>query len=145
MRGDSVSITGADFLKPPALEPLPEIPIWKQDWVFNVLKQVLGGAFALFILFGVIRPAVKSLIAKPLHLTVEGAGTSPGAVAVLADGSVAPGRALGAAALPAGQQAADGAAQLPHLPAMNEIEQVKQFVSQDPKVAAQVIKGWVGD
>ena len=145
VRGDSVSITGADFLKPPAPEPLPEIPIWKQDWVFNVLKQALGGAFALFILFGVIRPAVKSLIAKPLHLSVEGAGTSPGAVVVLADGSVAPGQALGAAALPAGQQAADGAAQLPHLPAMNEIEQVKQFVSQDPKVAAQVIKGWVGD
>ena len=50
-RGDSVSVTGADFLKPSEPEPLPEPPIWKQDWVFNVLKQVLGGAFALFHLF----------------------------------------------------------------------------------------------
>ena len=136
-RGDSVSVTGADFLKPPVPEALPELPIWKQDWVFNVLKQVLGGAFALFILFGVIRPAVKSLIAKPLHVPVTGTA----AIAALPDGSTAP----GLVALPAGQQAAEGVPQLPSLPAMNDVEQVKQFVSQDPKVAAQVVKGWVGD
>ena len=138
VRGDSVSVTGADFLKPPVPEPLPELPIWKQDWVFNILKQVLGGAFALFILFGVIRPAVKSLLAKPLHVSVP---ATADAMVVLPDGSIA----ADTAALPPGQQASEAVPQLPSLPAMNDFDQVKQFVSHDPKVAAQVIKGWVGD
>lgn len=143
-RGDSVSVTGADFLKPSEPEPLPEPPIWKQDWVFNVLKQVLGGAFALFIFFGVIRPAVKSLLAKPLHVSVASAvapGATGGALAALPDGSNIPGMA----ALPTAEQTVEGVPQLPSLPAMNDVEQVKQFVSHDPKVAAQVVKGWVGE
>ena len=143
-RGDSVSVTPADFLAPPAPEPLPEPPIWEQPWVWSVGKQVLGGLFALFVLFGVIRPTVKSLMTKPLSVAgtaSEGemlpAGERQGALA----GQGGEG-GNGMAALPPGQQSA----QLPLLASTEvdpNIDNVKQFVSQDPKIAAQVIKGWV--
>ncbi|MGR8921401.1 MAG: flagellar basal-body MS-ring/collar protein FliF, partial [Gammaproteobacteria bacterium] len=64
-RGDSVSVTGADFLAPPEPEPLPEPPIWEQPWVWSVGKQLLAGLFVLFVLFGVIRPTVRSFTNRP--------------------------------------------------------------------------------
>lgn len=140
-RGDSVSVTNADFLKPAAPEPLPEVPIWQQPWVWSVGKQVLGGVFALFILFGVIRPTVKNLMTKPLTIDAQAVG---------ADGELLPpgedGQAQGADGVPAlpGNTAANNAqALLPSLDANPMIDDVKQFANQDPKVAAQVLKGWV--
>lgn len=138
-RGDTVSVTGADFLAPPTPEALPEPPIWKQAWVLALGKQVLGGIFVLILVFAVLRPTMKSLINKAGHGGMAGQG----------DGSVA--------ALPPGS--ADGAGGVKALPAMQDggprllaaggahdnLDQVKQFVAQDPRVAAQVIKGWVGD
>jgi flagellar M-ring protein FliF len=144
-RGDSVTITSAEFQAPPAAEPLPELPIWQQPWVWNVGKQVAGGLFVLFVLFGVIRPTVKSLMTKPL--TVAG---SSGEMAALEGGMGANG--LPALAGPAGMDAQMALPNQRHdaqpLLASSEIDpnidSVKQFVSNDPRVAAQVIKGWVG-
>ncbi|MGE0484873.1 MAG: flagellar basal-body MS-ring/collar protein FliF [Gammaproteobacteria bacterium] len=139
-RGDSVSVTNADFHTPPEAEPLPEPPIWQQPWVWSVGKQVLGGLFALFVLFGVIRPTVKSLMTKPLAV----AGTA-GEQGAARDGEVLPAGAVGADGRPA---ALPGAVAGQPLLASSDVDpsldQVKQFVSQDPKIAAQVIKGWVG-
>ncbi|MEQ8234207.1 MAG: flagellar basal-body MS-ring/collar protein FliF, partial [Gammaproteobacteria bacterium] len=139
-RGDSVSVTPADFLAPPAPEPLPEPPLWEQPWVWSVGKQVLGGLFALFVLFGVIRPTVKNLMTKPLSVAGTGAGAAEGEM--LPAGQQGAGQGGAMAALPGGQQA-------PSLPLLASsdidpnIDNVKQFVSQDPKIAAQVLKGWV--
>ncbi|MEQ8663403.1 MAG: flagellar basal-body MS-ring/collar protein FliF, partial [Gammaproteobacteria bacterium] len=99
-RGDSVSVTPADFLAPPAPEPLPEPPLWEQPWVWSVGKQVLGGLFALFVLFGVIRPTVKSLMTRPL--TVAGSGAAEGQM--LPAGEQRGGEGGGVPALPGSQQ-----------------------------------------
>ena len=107
--------------------------------MWSVGKQILGGLFALLIVFGVIRPIVKSLMARP-----AGAHADPGG-------------ARGAEVLPAGQtrQLTASGGDIAALPAAGtqpllassevdpHIDQVKQFVAQDPKIAAQVIKGWV--
>lgn len=142
-RGDSVSITSAQFLVPPLPEALPEPPIWQQPWVWNVAKQVAGGLFALFVLFGVIRPTVKSLISKPVTLTASGERIEAGAL----DANGLP--ALAGPAAMDGQMAltnqrADGNPLLASSEIDPNIDSVKQFVSNDPRVAAQVIKGWVG-
>ena len=136
-RGDSVSLTSADFLKPQTPEPLPQPPIWKEAWVWDVAKQVLGGLFVLFVMFGVIRPTVKSLMAKPTN----GAALAPGQQAALPDGS---GHAAGADGTPALEQDKGGQRML--LPgAMPDADQIKRFVGQEPKMAAQVVRSWVGD
>lgn len=134
-RGDSVSVTPADFLAPPAPEPLPEPPIWQQDWVMSVGKQVLGGLFALLVLFGVIRPAVKSLMSRPAEYRLAEGDSGQAAL---------PGGGGGQAALPPAEQRGFEYEQ-PLLPSSEQptLENVKNFVSKDPKVAAQVIKGWV--
>ncbi len=142
-RGDSVSITSAQFLVPPLPEALPEPPIWQQPWVWNVAKQVAGGLFALFVLFGVIRPTVKSLISKPVTLTASGERIEAGAL----DANGLP--ALAGPVAMDGQMAltnqrADGNPLLASSEIDPNIDSVKQFVSNDPRVAAQVIKGWVG-
>jgi len=143
-RGDSVSITSAEFQAPPVPEPLPELPIWQQPWAWNLAKQVAGGLFVLFVLFGVIRPTVKSLMTKPLSV----AGASE--VAALEGGMGAngmpaltgPGGMEGQMALT--NQRADASPLLASSEIDPNIDSVKQFVSNDPRVAAQVIKGWVG-
>ena len=137
MRGDSVSITAAEFLAPATPEALPEPPIWKQPWVWSIAKQVLGGLFVLFVLFGVIKPTVKSLMPRPLQTSHDGVTVEGGLVGA--------GNEL--AALPAG--AADARPGAQQLLAASEldpnIESVKQFVNQDPRVAAQVVRAWVGE
>ncbi len=134
-RGDSVSVTPAEFLAPATPEPLPEPPIWEQPWVWSVAKQALGGLFALFILFGIIRPTVRNLMTRPVqYTTTSQAGAADG------DTPQLPG--AGQAALPPGQQA--GGAPLSLASEVSpDLGQVKQFVAQEPKVAAQVIRGWV--
>jgi flagellar M-ring protein FliF len=157
-RGDSVSITSAEFLAPPAPEPLPAPALWQQPWVWSVGKQVLGGLFVLFLVFGLIRPTIKSLMARPGTL----AGSVVGNAEALERG--APGTEL--AALPGGKTALAqaGVGAQPAFPSSSSamprqssgpllvssdidpnIDTVKQFVNNDPRVAAQVIKGWVGE
>jgi flagellar M-ring protein FliF len=126
-RGDTVNITNADFTVPATIEPLPEEPIWKQAWVWDAGKQVGGALIALIVAFGVIRPAIRGLMSREI---------------------VVGGAAAAAAALPAGGAAA--APQLPAAPAMSiaggpqsESDIVKQLAAQEPKLAAQVVKGWV--
>jgi flagellar M-ring protein FliF len=64
-RGDSLSVTAADLVGPQAVEPLPEVPLWEQPWFWDVARQLGGASFALLVLLTVLRPAVKSLTAKP--------------------------------------------------------------------------------
>lgn len=70
-RGDTVTLMPATFIEPVAPEPLPPLPIWKQPWVWDIGKQALGGLFVLILFFGLLRPAIKSLTAKPAVATVD--------------------------------------------------------------------------
>lgn len=132
-RGDTVNVTNADFTMPPKVEPLPEPPVWKQAWVIDLGKQVLGGMFALIVAFGVIRPAIRSLMRREVVVPTSGEPM------MNADGSLSlPGGA--GASLPGG---AGAVAQLAPPRDQSELDRVKMLASQDPKLAAQVVKGWV--
>ena len=141
-RGDTVSVSGANFLLPPIPEMLPEPPIWQQPWVWNMGKQAAGGLFVLFLVFGVLKPTIKSMLAKPLATGSASAAalTGPGGQAALSG----PGAEGAMLALP-GSSGSTEARQLGSGTSHENLEEVKLFVAQDPRVAAQVIKGWVGD
>jgi len=132
-RGDTVNVTNADFTMPPKVEPLPEPPVWKQAWVIDLGKQVLGGLFALIVAFGVIRPAIRALMRREV---VVPNGAEP---VMNADGSLSLPAGAGAS-LPGG---AGALAQLAPPRDQSELDRVKVLASQDPKLAAQVVKGWV--
>ena len=136
-RGDSVSVMNAEFARPAPIEPLPAEAIWKQPWVWDLAKQVLGAAFVLFLVFGVLRPAIKNLVNKEvtLHQTALAAAGPVGEL--VQDDSQRKGQQENS-------QGNDGVAQLSGPKLDNSVEAVKGVVQSDAKLAAQVVKNWVG-
>lgn len=133
IRGDTVNVMDAKFSVPDAVEPLPEVPVWQQPWVWDIAKQVAGGLFVLFLVFGILKPAIKNMTNKEITLH-QAALAGPG-------GSVA------------GQLTDDEdtpqAREMKRLEAAPEydksIHNVKEMVNTDPKLAAQVVRNWVGE
>lgn len=130
IRGDSVNVMNAQFSVPDAIEPLPELPIWQQAWVWDIAKQVLGGLFVLFLVFGILKPAIKNMMNKEITLH-QGALAGPGGVA--------------------GELTADTNSDAKEMKALEaapeydkSIHNVKEMVNTDPKLAAQVVRNWVG-
>ncbi len=135
LRGDTVNVMNAEFSTPEAIEPPPATPIWQEAWVWDIAKQALGGLLVLFIVFGILKPAIKNMTNKEMTLHQSAlAGTAMGA---------------------AGELTADGGQALPSAKEMKKLEaapeydmsiqNVKDMVSTDPKLAAQVVRNWVGE
>ena len=138
-RGDTVSLTSAEFMAPPTPELLPEPAIWKQPWVWDIAKQGMGAMFVIFLVFGVLRPAMKSLIKRP-------SANLEGQFVMAADGTMAalpPGSDPGTSAPGQLGQEARPMIQGPELP--KDVEGVREYVNKEPKITAQVVRGWVGD
>ena len=94
------------------------------------------------VLLMVIRPTMKNLMKKPDPPT-QYVQNPDGTIRSLSDGSAsANGEAAeeqAALAAPASE-----ATLLAPPDSSEDIEQIKQFVQQQPKVSAQIVKGWVG-
>ena len=58
-RGDTLSIMNAEFMRPPAPEPLPEPGFLEQDWVWQVGKGLLALSVLLALVFVVLRPLMR--------------------------------------------------------------------------------------
>jgi len=124
LRGDRVNIINASFVKPDKIEALPEIPLWEQDWVFDIAKQVLGVLFVLYLVFGILRPVMRKLAThQPTTGLVNANEDEMGEDQVtLSD---------------------DSQKKLIESHETN-LSTAKSMVSQDPKLVAQVVKNWVG-
>ena len=127
-RGDSVSVMNSSFTVPPAPEPLPEVPIWEEVWVQDLVKKLLGAALVLVLFFGVLKPVMKSL-AKQSTVIAE-------AKAKKESDNMAEDQ------LSLGQSEAIPALGGPGNYEQNYATAVKA-VEQDPKLVAQVVKNWV--
>ncbi len=125
-RGDSVNLMNASFLEPELMEPLAEVPVWQEPWVLDIAKQVAGGIGILVLVFGILRPVMKSL---------AGFGKSGGRTV------------NGELQLGGDQAAVGGVAQLP--PGVTSYDQQVQLAQniagQSPKRAASVMSDWVQD
>ena len=56
-RGDTLSIMNAEFMRPPAPEPLPEPGFFEQDWVWQAGKGLLALSVLLALVFAVLEAA----------------------------------------------------------------------------------------
>lgn len=131
IRGDSVNVMNSQFSLPEAVEPLPEMPIWQQAWVWDIAKQVLGGLFVLFIVFGVLKPSIKNMMNKEITLHQTALAGPAGIAGQLTDESEAPVEEV---------KAIEAAPEFD-----KSITNVKEMVDTDPKLAAQVVRNWVGE
>lgn len=62
-RGDSVNVINSPFMGEDTVV-LGDPDIWTQPWFWELVKQVLAGVFVLILIFGVIRPTIKSITNK---------------------------------------------------------------------------------
>lgn len=140
-RGDIVTLTNIAFRVPDELEFLPEIPLWEQAWLLDILKQLAAVLVVLFIIFGVLRPTMRGLVAKDKPLELKDENGDP--IAVRYDEAGNP------VAIADSSQSAIGAdgedLLLLESPQSYEkrLEYVQKLVDDDPKLVAQVIKTWV--
>lgn len=126
-RGDTINIVNSPFQQPEAVEPIPELPIWKQPWALSLAKQVFGGLIVLLIAFGILRPMLGNL-SKHGQLVTSSVQTSPGSANA---GNPRPGDdqiTLSNQQPPNGQQLLDVASTM---------------VKEDPKRVAKVLNSWV--
>ncbi len=126
-RGDTLNLLNSAFND--TSEVLPEIPLWKQPDMIALAKEIFkylligGGIF--FLLFGVIKPAFKSV----------------------AEISAAQQEAIESAAQGGGSYNASGGGehsrQSPVASYENNLQIAKQLAKDDPKIVATVVKEWV--
>jgi flagellar M-ring protein FliF len=119
-RGDTINLTNAAFTVEER-EVLPELPIWQQPENIALAKDVgkgLGGALLiLYVLFGLLRPMLKSIAAPQPALAVAGDDGGDGQAAALEDGTYS-------------------------APPANRLEAVRNAARQDPRVVANVVRNW---
>jgi len=132
-RGDSVEVINSAFMLPAPIEPLPELAIWEEPWVWDAAKQAGGVILVLILIFFVLRPTMKKLTAPPVIQQIssaEGAGDD-------AQGGVGSTGSL---------DSPDGAMRLPGPEKYeNTLDAARQMVQDDPKRVAQVVRSWVAE
>jgi len=149
-RGDEVTLTNAAFRMPDELEALPAEPLWEQAWFLDLMKQLAAALVVLFIVFGVLRPTMRGLVAKEEKEVPEGTEIVldehgvPVAVPVRYDEE---GNPVPVEVDEEGHILSSETEDLLLLDAPQSydkrLEYVKKLVDEDPKLVAQVIKDWV--
>ncbi len=126
-RGDTVAVVNAAFRDVMADSAAEEgVPFWEKPMLREVLKQVLGAAIALALLFGIVRPMLKSLTAAHAGMGAQLPGQAPALAGAGAVGEIG-----------------DAAAALPPPKYEDKVSAAKNLTGQDPARVAQLVKQWV--
>ncbi|MEI6413048.1 MAG: flagellar basal-body MS-ring/collar protein FliF [Pseudomonadota bacterium] len=164
-RGDSVRVINAAFQGNP-VEMIPDPPLWKQPWVWDLARQLGALLLVLVLILGVLRPTMKRLTAVPGEEDKAAAEAQAEADAdaqaeAQAEGEGAEGEGLGegendvegelagrtrgeSEGLP--QLESEEIIKLPGPGDFNKtLDAVRQLVDDDPKRVAQVIKKWLAE
>lgn len=125
-RGDSVNVVNASFRGETKPEEMvaDKIPLWEQPLMRDIAKLLVGLIALLVLVFSVLRPLLRGLLAAPRPM--QQLQASPMQAAVLAPGGAAEAGA-------------------PVLDYDGQIAAARQLVTQDPGRVAQVVKTWVGN
>ncbi len=127
-RGDSVNIVNTSFASVPEVEALPTPSFWQQGWFHDLVKQVIGGLFVLFIVFGVLRPLLRNLATKAVPQNLQLSNDATNSEGANNAGGQSPGQ------LPGSAQGYE-----------NSMQIVQNMAGTDPQRVAQVVKAWVAE
>ncbi|WP_280152155.1 flagellar basal-body MS-ring/collar protein FliF [Piscinibacter sp. XHJ-5] len=122
-RGDSVKVINAPFKVDPAARG-NELPWWKQPEVVDMLRAAAVPAglalVALIVFFGLLRPALKAMLAKP--------APAPGAnLDVVSDDEIVP-----------------AAPRMLEPPKVTEqLAGARMLAKENPAAVASIVRGWV--
>ncbi|MGB1239236.1 MAG: flagellar M-ring protein FliF C-terminal domain-containing protein, partial [Pseudomonadales bacterium] len=139
-RGDVVSVINTAFVpEVPLIDE--EIPIWKQQWVWDIVKQVGTALFLLLMVFGILRPILKNLAAS---------GTANDPMSLGAAGDVAAeleglnSEDISDDSVTFGGRS-DGLLPTPNESFDYQVNAVRSMIAEDPARVAQAVKQWVKD
>lgn len=131
-RGDSISVVNDGFIQQEA-EELEEPAFWEQPWFMELLRQLLGVVVVLAVIFGLIRPGMRSLAAarRTEHRPAPASRRPGGETPELAAGDESGGEPAERLQLSKRQDYDD------------KVAAAKGMVSEDSKRVAQVVRNWV--
>ncbi len=138
-RGDSVNVINSPFVAAEKMA-MEETPIWQQEWVWDIVKQVLAALFVLMLVFGILRPILRNLADSGASAGVAGLGAA-GDVAAELEG-------LDAAGMAADQVTFGADDEL--LPSPSEsfdyqVNAIRSMVAEDPARVAQAVRQWIAE
>lgn len=147
-RGDSVNVINTSFRVEEVREEFSPTPLWEEPWIQELIRHALAGLLVLILVFGALRPAIRSLARAPLQL--QGAGGESYALPtgtldqLQQSGAVA---SLGTPASGARASAAGGgagaSARSDEEAYRTGLENAQKLISEDPRRVAQVVKTWI--
>ena len=131
-RGDTVNVINASFQQPKAVEAVPEPPLWEQAWVWGVAKKLGAGIIVLMLIFGVLRPLLRSLAAVKPATARASAELGEEAGGELGEDQLSLSGGGGAAKLPRPEERYE-----------EDLNGARQLAQEDPKRVAQVVRTWL--
>ncbi len=136
-RGDSVNVVNTPFVvdAPVVAE---EVAIWQQDWVWDLVKQVMAAIFVLVLVFGILRPILRNLATAGTAGNVAGLGAA-GEVAAELEGLES--GDFSAESVSFGSD--DGLLPTPNESFDYQLNAIRSMVAEDPAKVAQAVKQWV--
>ena len=130
-RGDSLNVLNSAFNVEKEVI-VPEDPFWKQPGMIalgkDLLKYLLITGIGLYLIFGVIRPALKNFSAASAAAEASKIDNAPQTEVTELDTA---------------QEIEQSTAQEANNIHKKNIENAKIIAGQDPKIVASVIQGWV--
>jgi flagellar M-ring protein FliF len=145
-RGDAVTVTNVSF-RGADLDAPPELPLWKETWFIELVKQAAAVLAILFLIFGVLRPTIRALIAKDEDekRAIAEAEEQARAAALLAAGFILDEDGTPLSLTDDDQHKIDDLLESMDLPHayQSRLDYLKRLADDDPKVIAQVLKTWV--
>lgn len=139
LRGDSVNVVNTPFvIETPIVTE--DIPIWKQDWIWDIVKQAMAVIFVLVLVFGILRPILRNLATTGTAGNVAGLGAAGEVNAELAG---LDGADFSSDAVTFGSD--DELLPTPNESFDYQLNAIRSMVAEDPARVAQAVKQWVGD
>lgn len=139
-RGDSISVISAAFQEQEAVPELPEPSLLEQPWVRDSAKWLAAALVLLAILFIVVRPIIKALVAGAPVRVQERPRPEPSEEEALKQLS---GPGANQMAAPGRERALPGSSNAPSYE--ESLASARSVVSQEPALAANVVKGWLAE
>lgn len=139
-RGDTVSVVNQAFQHGPAMEALPELPLWQRPGVMDLIKQGIGVLVALLVAFGLLRPLLKGVLRGETQARALSAPGAPQRISVRVDDDLDDEDDERQQ-----RQPARLAAVTQGLAYEQRIGAAKRMVGENSKQVAQVVKNWVSE
>ncbi|MDR3487288.1 MAG: flagellar basal-body MS-ring/collar protein FliF [Bradyrhizobium sp.] len=146
-RGDQVEVVNLKFAEAPAVAPIAEpaglfgMLQFTKDDVMYVIELGVMMLLGLVVLFMVVRPLVKRIIASEMIPSLSGEGSTP----ALTDGNASPAAATGQSLVPspnATSQMID-VAQVQGQVHAQSVHRVGALAEQNPNETASIIRQWL--